>query len=56
MRFKIKLIKTFPNFNKHKDINYETIRKEAIYYDSPYPVFNHIYNHEIGLIKLETNN
>jgi CRISPR-associated endonuclease Cas3-HD len=52
----IKLIKTFPNFNKHKDINYETIRKEAIYYDSPYPVFNHIYNHEIGLIKLETNN
>ena len=50
----LKIIKTFENFNKYKvkDITPEIIRKEAIYEDSPYPVFNHLYDSEIGLFKI----
>ena len=48
----IKLIKTFDSYNKYKNITPEIIRKEAIYYDSPYPVFNHVYDDKLGLCKI----
>jgi hypothetical protein len=49
----IKILKSFENYQKYKAITPEIIRKEAIYEDSPYPVFNHLYDSEIGLFKID---
>jgi CRISPR-associated endonuclease Cas3-HD len=48
----IKKIKELENYNKYKLITPETIIKDAIFYDSPYPVFNYQYDEELGLIKI----
>jgi uncharacterized protein YktA (UPF0223 family) len=48
----IKKLKSLPSYNSYKNLTPEIIRKEAIFYDTPYPVFNHIYDSELGLVKI----
>ena len=48
----IKKLKTLPSYNSYKVLTPEIIRKEAIFYDTPYPVFNHIYDSELGLVRI----
>ena len=49
----IKIIKERNVYEKHKKITPELIRNEAIFYDTPYPVFNYVYSEEIGLYKIK---
>lgn len=48
----VKVLKTFEDYNKYKTITPEIIIGNAIYSDTPYPVFNHVYHSELGLRKI----
>jgi len=50
-REQLKLIKTFESYNEDKKITPEIIKKESVFYDSPYPVFNYVYDENLGLVK-----
>ena len=54
-KHQVKQIKKRDGFNKHKKLTPETIIREAIFYDTPYPVYNHEYNSDVGLFKIKKN-
>lgn len=48
----IKILKQNDDYNKHVKLTSESMKKSAIFYDTPYIVFNYKYSDELGLVKI----
>lgn len=47
----IKVLKLDPSFNKYIPLTSEILQRQAIFFDTPYIIFNYQYCNELGLIK-----
>mgnify|MGYP005850193847 CR=1 FL=1 len=47
----VKILRKVKGYNKHKKIRASDLKDNSIYYDTPYPVFNYVYDEELGLLK-----
>jgi CRISPR-associated endonuclease Cas3-HD len=49
----LKVLKDNQGYNKYKTLDPNTLLEESVFYDKPYPVFNYLYDYEIGLYKIQ---
>jgi hypothetical protein len=49
----LKVLKDNKGYNKYKTLDPNTLLEESVFYDKPYPVFNYLYDYEIGLYKIQ---